>query len=263
MSDQSTGFRASPAAYDRFVGRYSGDLAAALCDRAGVGAGQRVLDVGCGPGALTAELAGRVGVGNVAAIDPSPPFLEACRARVPGVDAQVATAESLPFPDAGFDAALAQLVVNFMTDPVRGVGEMRRVTRPGGTVAACVWDYAGGMQLLRGFWDAAVAVDPDGAGPLDEARRMAISDATSLRDLWTRVGFTSIDVGALDVAAEYDGFDDLWAPYPAGVGPAGAYTVSLDETTRAALRDEYFRRLGAPTGPFRLTARAWCAVGTV
>jgi ubiquinone/menaquinone biosynthesis C-methylase UbiE len=132
-------FRASADAYDRFVGRYGAQLASALIDFAGVEPGMRALDVGCGPGALAAELANRLGTANVAAADPSEPFAKACRARLPEVEVVVAGGEVLPFADRTFDAALSQLVVNFMRDPEAGVREMARVTRPGGVVASCVW----------------------------------------------------------------------------------------------------------------------------
>ena len=164
-------FRATADAYDRHIGRYGPDLARALCDAAGVAEGQRAVDVGCGPGALASELVRRLGIDAVAAVDPSPSFVEGCRARLPGLRVEEAAAERLPFPDASFDRALAQLVVNFMTDPPAGVGEMVRVTRPGGVVGAAVWDYAGAMTLLRAFWDAAVALDP-AAAALDEGRSM-------------------------------------------------------------------------------------------
>src|SRR5689334_16094595 len=136
-------FSVPAASYDRFMGRYSSHLSGQLADLAGVAAGQRVLDVGCGPGVLTRELVERVGASNVAAVDPSEPFVEAARARLPGVDVRLAAAESLPFEDGSFDAALAQLVVHFMREPVAGLREMARVTRVGGAVAASVWDYRG------------------------------------------------------------------------------------------------------------------------
>jgi ubiquinone/menaquinone biosynthesis C-methylase UbiE len=148
-------FRASADAYDRLVGRYGPQLASALIGFAGVEPGMRALDVGCGPGALTGALADRLGAAHVHAADPSEPFVEACRERNPGVDVVLAPAEALPFADRTFDAVLSQLVVNFMRDPEAGVREMARVTRPGGVVASCVWDYAGEMTLLRAFWDAA------------------------------------------------------------------------------------------------------------
>lgn len=159
-------FDVTAEAYARFMGRYSEPLAAQFARSADVRASQRALDVGCGPGALTAELVERLGIGAVSAIDPSPPFVAAIQARFPEIDVQSGVAEHLPFPDAGFDVALAQLVVHFMTDPVAGLTEMARVTRPGGLVAACVWDHAGGSGPLASFWRAVHDVDP-GAG--DEA----------------------------------------------------------------------------------------------
>ena len=158
-------FRASADAYDRFVGRSGRTLASALMAFSGVEPGIRAIDVGCGPGALSVALAARLGAGSVSAVDPSASFAEACRIRVPGIDVAEASAEALPFADDTFDAALSQLVVNFMDDPETGVREMARVTRPGGIVASCVWDYAGEMALLRAFWDAARETVPS-APPL-------------------------------------------------------------------------------------------------
>ena len=156
-------FRTPAEAYDRHIGRYGRELARTLIAAADVQPGARALDVGCGPGALTSELVAATGAENVAAVDPSVPFAEACRLRLPGVQVEVAPAEALPFADARFDHAFAQLVVNFMSDPLAGVREMSRVTRPGGTVVAAVWDYAGEMTLLRRFWDAAISLDPAAA----------------------------------------------------------------------------------------------------
>ena len=153
-------FGTSAEAYDQHVGRYGRELAQGLIEAAGVQQGARALDIGCGPGALTRELVALLGAHNVAAVDPSASFVEASRKRLPGVTIERGSAEALPFDDHAFDHALAQLVVNFMTDAHAGVREMRRVTRPGGTVTAAVWDYAGEMTLLRRFWDAAVALDP-------------------------------------------------------------------------------------------------------
>src|SRR5215213_5944623 len=158
-------FAAPAEQYDRFMGRYAPTLSAALSDAAGVAAGMRVLDVGCGPGGLTRELIARVGAANVAAVDPAPQFAAACRERNPGADVREGAAEALPWPDGTFDAALASLVVGFMRDADAGVREMARVTRPGGTIAACMWDTtAGGMTMLRVFWNAARRVEPDVAG---------------------------------------------------------------------------------------------------
>jgi SAM-dependent methyltransferase len=255
-------FRVPAEAYDRHIGRYSRALAGELIAAAGVRAGARVLDVGCGPGGLTGELVALLGAGQVAAVDPSPSFLEACRLRHPAVQVELAPAESLPFADASFDHALAQLVVNFMRDPLAGVREMRRVTRAGGTVAAAVWDYAGGMTLLRRFWDAAVALDP-AAAVHDEGQSMGVATPPRLHELWSSAGLGSVDVMGVVVSAAYDDFDDLWRGLEGGVGPAGAWTTSRAPDARLALKDELRRRLGIGDEPFELTARAWIVAGTV
>ncbi len=262
MAGGATQF-ASAEAYDRFVGRYSSELAAALTSFAGVQAGQSALDVGCGPGALTATLAGLLGPGNVTAADPSEPFVEACRRRAPGAEVVVASAEALPFPDGGFDVALSQLVVNFMRDPEAGVREMARVTRRGGVVASCVWDYAGEMTLLRAFWDAAHEVEPERAAAVDEGRVMRFGRDGELADLWQSVGLEDVRAEPLTVSASYTSFEDLWWPLPHGVGPAGAFCVSLGPERQAVLHDELQRRLAVGDEPFELTARAWAASGVV
>ena len=218
-------FEIAGDAYDRFMGRYSQQLAPQLADFAGVGPGMRVLDVGSGPGALTAELVDRVGAAGVAAADPSEMFAATCAERFPGVDVKRAPAEALPWPDATFDAALAQLVVNFMSDAVAGVREMHRVTRAGGVVAACIWDYLEGMRMLRTYWESALALDP--AAP-DEGRTMAIATADELRGIWLEAGLDDVESGVFDVEAEYDDFDAFWEPLTVGAGPAGTYCKSLD-----------------------------------
>jgi SAM-dependent methyltransferase len=256
-------FRASADAYDRHVGRYGSQLAAALIDFAGVEAGMRALDVGCGPGALTAALAERLGAGNVSAAEPSETFAQACRERLPGVEVVVAGAEELPFLDDAFDATLSQLVVNFMRDAEQGVREMARVTRPGGLVASCVWDYAGEMTLLRAFWDAAREVDPNGGAAADEGVVMRWCGQGELAQLWKAAGLDDVRFGALVVRASYTGFDDLWAPLPTGVAPSGAFCKALDDDGRAALHEAYRRRLGAGATPFELSARAWAVAGIV
>jgi SAM-dependent methyltransferase len=255
-------FRTSAEAYDRHVGRYSRELARALIEAAGVQAGARALDVGCGPGALTRELVALLGADNVAAVDPSVSFVEASRQRLPRVTIELGSAEALPFDDDAFDHALAQLVINFMTDPHVGVREMRRVTRAGGTVAAAVWDYAGEMTLLRRFWDAAVALDPS-AGAHDEGRARPLCTPDGLRELWSATGLADVRVSSAVVAAGYDDFEDLWRPFERGVGPAGAFAAGLPADRRATLKAEVRRRLDIPDGPFRLTARAWIATGRV
>jgi SAM-dependent methyltransferase len=229
VDDQAT-FQAPADAYDAHVGRYGAALAAALLDVADVPTGARALDVGCGPGALTTALAGRLGAARVAAVDPSEPLVAACRARVPRADVRTATAEELPFDDCAFDAVLSQLVVNFLADPTGGVAEMARVTAPGGVVAACVWDYGDGMTLLRAFWDAAVALDPRGAGPLDEGARMPHCSPDGLRALWDDAGLEDVETGALTVQASYRSLADLWWPLERGVAPSGAYAASLPDS---------------------------------
>jgi SAM-dependent methyltransferase len=259
----SASFHKPAEAYDRFVGRYAPELAGALVHWAGIGPGSRVLDVGCGPGALTAALAGAVEAGSVAAVDPSEPFARACAERVPEADVRVASAERLPFEDRAFDATLSQLVLNFLADAAAGLREMRRVTRPGGTVAAAVWDYAGEMTMLRAFWDAAAELDPEQARAADEGRRMPHCDPGALARLWAGGGLADVATGAIVIAAAYEDFDELWQPFTAGVGPAGAYCAALPAAGREALRTAYHRRLGSPAGPFELSARAWTVRGTV
>jgi SAM-dependent methyltransferase len=255
-------FNTSAEAYDRHVGRYSRELARALIAAAEVRPGRRALDVGCGPGALATELVALLGEEQVAAVDPSMQFVEACRTRLPGVRVEVGPAEALPFEDAAFDHALAQLVVNFMTDPPAGVREMERVTRSGGTVAAAVWDYAGEMVLLRRFWDAAVAVDPS-AADRDEGRCMPFCAPAELHALCSDAGLAEVSIVPAIVAGRYEGFGDLWEPLERGVGPSGAHVASLTADQRAGVKEELRRRLGVADDPFELTARAWIATGRV
>src|SRR5215211_1801198 len=238
--------------YDRFIGRFGPALGDAMLDYAGVVPGMRVLDVGCGTGALAARAAAAVGGENVAAADPSEPFVETCRRRVPEADVRIASAESLPFADDGFDAVLAQLVLPFLTDAPQGAAEMRRVAKAGGVVVACVWDYAGGMRLLRAFWDAAAAIDPESAAR-DEGRLLRYANPDELRALWA--GLDDVTVAALDVEAAYDDFDALWTPFLAGIGPAGSYAASRDAEGQAALREQFRAELGDPVGPFTPTTR--------
>ncbi|HEV7882648.1 MAG TPA: class I SAM-dependent methyltransferase [Solirubrobacteraceae bacterium] len=255
-------FRASAEAYDRHVGRYGPQLAEALVGFAGVEPAMRALDVGCGPGALTAALVARLGAPNVDAVDPSEPFVQACRARLPEVNVRVGGAEALPFAEETFDAVLSQLVVNFMHDAVAGVREMVRVTRPGGVVASCVWDYAGEMTLLRAFWDSARDVDPSRAAAADEGAVMRWCGEDELAELWSAAGLRDVCAASLVVTAAYSGFEDLWSPLLTGVAPSGAFCASLDEDRRAAVHDAYRDRLGVGDEPFELSARAWAVTGT-
>jgi ubiquinone/menaquinone biosynthesis C-methylase UbiE len=251
-------FAAPAEHYDRFMGRYVPTLAAALADAADLQPGARVLDVGCGPGGLARELAARVGAENVAAIDPAPQFVRACRDRNPGADVREGVAEALPWADGEFDAALSSLVVAFMRDPDAGVREMVRVTRSGGTVAACTWDIAtGGMTMLRLFWTAARALDPDVQGE----GAMAGTAEGDIAERFRRAGLEQVVAGALTAHAEYASFEDFWEPFTLAVGPAGNHLRSLSEEHQAAVREACRAQL--PDGPFSLDARAWYARGTV
>jgi SAM-dependent methyltransferase len=248
-------FDVAAEAYDRFMGRYSRHLSPQLADFAGVRPGQRVLDVGCGPGTLTAELVARVGASSVAAVDPSEQFVAAARERNPGVDVRRASAEGLPFPDSTFDAALAQLVVHFMPDPRRGLAEMARVTRNQGVVAACVWDHGGSHGPLRLFWRAARALDPD----VDDESHLPGVREGHLAELFEASGLRQIESTVLRVSVEHPTFEDWWMPFTTGVGPAGAYFRSQTAERQVELREACRASIG--TMPFSVTARAWTARG--
>ena len=247
-------FNVSADAYLRFMGRYSEPLAAQFADLAGARSGQRLLDVGCGPGALTAELVKRVGPDAVSAVEPSASFVAAARERLPGVDIRQAAAERLPFGDAAFDAALAQLVVHFMADPVAGLREMGRVTRPGGMVAACVWDHAGGRGPLSAFWRAVRELDP---GADDESNLAGVREG-HLAELLAQAGLGVVEVTTLTVQARQDGFESWWETFTLGVGPAGAYLTSLPADRQDELRERCRRQL--PEGHFEVSATAWAAM---
>jgi ubiquinone/menaquinone biosynthesis C-methylase UbiE len=251
-------FTASGDAYDRFMGRYSRELAPRLVAFAGVTHGMRALDVGCGSGLLTSALADRLGAMHVAAADPSESLLAACAARVPGADVRRAPAEALPWPDASFEAVLSQLVLNFVADADVAAAEMRRVAAPGGILASCTWDYAGGMRMLHTFWDAAAELDAEAP---DESR-MRYRTEEELASLWERAGLDDVRTGPLEVEVAYGSFDEYWEPFTLGVGPAGAYYASRGQEAREALREGVFSRLGSPAGPFSLTARAFAVRGT-
>jgi SAM-dependent methyltransferase len=248
-------FEVSADAYMRFMGQYSEPLARLFAGLAGIDGGQRVLDVGCGPGALTAELVKRVGAASVSAVEPSASFAAAARERLPGVEVRQSAAEQLPFPDGAFDAALAQLVVHFMADPVQGLREMRRVTRPGGTVAACVWDHAGGRGPVAAFWSAARELDP----AADDESGLAGVREGQLASLFAQAGLDRSQATTLTVRVRHASFEHWWQPFTLGVGPAGAYVASLTPDRRAALREQCRRLL--PAGPVEITATAWAVSG--
>ncbi len=248
------GFAVSADAYDRFMGRFSQPLAAVFADFAGVHGGL-VLDVGCGPGALTAQLRSRGA--RVRAVDPSASFVAAARERHPEVEVLEGSAEALPFGDAEFDAALAQLVVHFMADPARGVAQMRRVTRPGGVVAACVWDHERGP--LATFWRAVGELhEGSGAAPGEASR--AGQHAGQLGALLRGAGLTDVLERAIEVRVAFEGFEAWWAPFELGVGPAGDHVAGLDPERRSRLAARC--RALLPVPPFEVRSVAWAARGT-
>jgi SAM-dependent methyltransferase len=250
-------FAVSADSYDVFMGRYSKPLATVFSDFADIGPGMTVLDVGSGPGALTAELVRRVGDGSVSAAEPSQQFVAAMRERYPQVDIRMAAAEELPFGDHAFDASLAQLVVHFMVDPAAGIGEMRRVTRPGGIVAACVWDHNTGGGPLSLFWEAARALDPNVVGE----DRLPGSREGDLATLFESAHLNEVIETSISVQVEHPTFDDWWQPFTFGVGPAGSYVAGLAPERRQALR-ELCGRLQSEA-PFLVTGKAWAARGIV
>jgi len=250
-------FDVAAESYDAFMGRYSRLLSAQMADLAGVRAGQRVIDVGCGPGALMAELVTRLGAAAVAGVDPSESFVDAARARHPGADVRLAAAEDLPFEDATFDAAIAQLVVHFMPDPVAGLREMARVTRPEGVVAACVWDHAGAQGPLGLFWDAARELDPN----VHDESALAGAREGHLVWLFEAAGLREIEPATVVAELEHPTFEAWWEPFEHGVGPAGAYVASLSPDGRVELRERCRMMVGA--APFVVTAKAWAARGVV
>ena len=247
-------FQVAADAYDRFMGRYSEPLADRLLQRAGVQPGQRALDVGCGPGAVTTRLAAVLGPDRVAAVDPSEPFVAAVRERCPGVDVRLGTAEELPHEADTFDVVLAQLVVHFMAEPVRGLAEMRRVVRPDGVLAASVWDFGGDRAPLSTFWRAARDLDPR---TVDESSLAGARDG-HLAGLAAQAGWREVQATDATVSVAYGSFEEWWEPYTFGVGPAGDLVARLVGDGRAELR----RRCAAllPEPPFTVTATAWTVV---
>ncbi|HKU47970.1 MAG TPA: methyltransferase domain-containing protein [Burkholderiales bacterium] len=247
-------------AYEQYMGRWSRRLAAPYAEFAAVKDGERLLDVGTGTGALAAALAARTKTSEIVGIDPSAGFIEAAKASgSPRVRFEAGDAQALPYPDAGFDRVLSLLALNFVPDHEKAVREMRRVTRPGGAVSACVWDYGEGMESLRLFWDAAVELDP-AAAPKHE-RNMKLCRKGELGGLWRRSALAEVREAALVIDQAFSSFDDYWGPFLSGTGPGGAYVVSLDDARRKQLEARLRTRLG--NDAFTLKARAWCVHGLV
>ncbi|WP_237216639.1 class I SAM-dependent methyltransferase [Falsiroseomonas oryziterrae] len=256
---------AAGEAYEPYVGRWSRLVAAQFLPRLGVPPGARWLDVGCGTGALTEAILETEAPAAVTGVEPSAAFLAFAQRRVtdPRVTFRPGDAQALPVPDGAFDAVVSGLVLNFVPDQPKAAAEMRRVARAGATVAAYVWDYAEGMQMMRRFWDAAAALDPEGAGGRDEALRFALCRPDPLRALFEAAGLRAVEVAAIEVPTTFRDFDDYWTPFLAGGAPAPAYCLSLDETRRTALRERLRATLPAePDGSIRLSARAWAVHGT-
>jgi SAM-dependent methyltransferase len=250
-------------AYESYVGRWSRAVAAEFVAWLGVAGGGAWLDVGCGAGALSQAVLTAADPALVVGVDPSLGFLAHARTRL-GAHAPLVAADArgLPAGDGRFDAVVSGLVLNFVPDPGLAVREMARVARAGGRVAAYVWDYAGRMELMRHFWDAATALDPAAAG-LDEGRRFGLCRPEPLARLFRDAGLDGVEVRPIEVPTTFRDFDDYWTPFLGGQGPAPGYAVSLDEPDRAALREALRRRLPvAADGSIPLVARAWAVAGT-
>ena len=250
--------------YEPYIGRWSRRVAREFLEWLAVPAGMDWLDVGCGTGALTQTLLDHASPRSVKGVDPSPGFIEYAKSRIAGGPAsfEVGDAQSMPIDTASVDAAVSGLVLNFVPQPPRAVAEMARVVRPGGVVAAYVWDYAGGMQLMRCFWDAATALDPD-AYELDEGHRFPICQPKPLTHLFIQAGLRNVEVRPVDVPTVFHDFDDYWSPFLSGQAPAPGYAMSLDERRRGALRERIRSRMPiGEDGAIHLMARAWAVRGS-
>jgi SAM-dependent methyltransferase len=251
--------------YERFMGRWSRLLAPAYISFAGIRDGERILDVGTGTGSVASTLAAAVPSSEIVGIDPSEAFIAYARTRSESdrVRFEVGDAQALQHKGASFDQTMSLLVMNFVPDHQKAIGEMRRVTRPGGVVSACVWDYNAGMEMLRFFWDEVVALDP-AMEPKDE-RHMKLSREGQLGALWRKAGLTEVQERGLTIEQTYASFADYWTPFLKGAGPGGAYVASITDERRRQLEARLQKRLlgDRPDRAFTLKARAWCVRGKV
>jgi len=261
MSDREAWARGE--LYEPYVGRWSRRTALEFVRWLDLPDGLRWLDVGCGTGALTGVVLRETSPAAVTGIDPSPGYIAYAQETTKDdrVRFEVGDAAKLPFPDSSFDVVVSGLVLNFIPEPLEAVAEMAHVADVSGTMAAYVWDYAGEMQLMRHFWDAAVALDP-GATRLDEGRRFPICQPGPLTDLFTSAGLRGVEVRAIDIPTVFHSFDDYWSPFLGGQGPAPGYVMSLAEQDRVALREHVRATLPfAQDGSIPLIARAWAVQG--
>lgn len=254
--------RGSP--YEQYVGRWSRQVAPLFLSWLSIPAGRRWLDVGCGTGALCAAIVDRCSPSAVIGIEPSEGFLRTAEENLAGRAVfHPGSATAIPIGDRSVDVVVSGLVLNFVADPHAALIEMARVTERGGTIAAYVWDYAGKMELMRFFWDAAVELDPD-AAKLDEGIRFPLCRPEPLRELFANAGMEAVETVPVDIPTPFASFDDYWQPFLGGQGPAPTYALSLDEEARARLRDRIRARLPtAADGSITLTARAWAVRGRV
>lgn len=250
--------------YEQYVGRWSRQVAPLFLSWLGIPAGRRWLDVGCGTGALCAAILDHCAPSSLTGVEPSEGFLKLAEKHLSQRAVLLrGSATALPLEDQAVDVVVSGLVLNFIDDPRAALAEMSRVSVSGGAIAAYVWDYAGRMELMRFFWDAAVEQNP-AAADLDEGRRFPLCHPEALVSLFERAGLDAVEVTALDIATPFVSFDDYWQPFLGGQGPAPAYAMSLEETHRARLRDRLRERLPAQAdGSIALAARAWAVRGTV
>jgi SAM-dependent methyltransferase len=250
-------------AYEAYMGRWSRPLARVFVEWLQPKPSAHWLEVGCGTGALTSTICDLCEPASVVACDPSEPFIEHARNNLSDARASfvIAGAEALPSRDGGFDAVVSGLVLNFLPDPGHAVASMRERLRPGGVVAAYVWDYAEGMEFLRCFWEEAVALNPRAAA-LNESRRFPLCRVPALISLFRAAGLEQVETDLLDIPADFADFADYWTPFLRGTGPAPSYVASLDSPSRESLRERLRRRLHAGSdGRIQLRARAWAVRG--